>query len=497
MRAITLSLGLILLLPLGMAGQQAPNTNNIRSLSLEQCIQSALQRNFSIQIRRADLEVARGNLFSATGYYDTALDLSASYSSIVNANTINSQGIVIVGGENNSTPVTSGFTGTLPWGLHYDLGADFNYIRNTTPNTSRQTYNLDTGIALTQPLLRDFWIDSGRLRIKLNRSTLKQSELQLLNEIHTVVRDVMLDYYELVFAVENVGVKQKALELAQRLAADNRKKVEVGTLAPLDEKEAEAQAATARAELIAAMQAAGTQQRVLINLLTDNYEEWQNMRLVPSETLVAIPQTYNLQASWVEALTRRPDFNRLKEQLEQKGIEVSFAKNQLYPRFDLFGTYGRRGIEPSFSDALADVRDENLPRYSGGIIFSLPLENRAARGNLKARKAEREGLQTQLQQLHQDILVNVQIAVGAAQAEFERAGAAREAAAAAEAAYDAEIKKLENGKSTSFQVLDFQKRLTDARSLHLRALADYNRALTELYYREGTILDRSKIDVKR
>src|SRR5258705_774889 len=366
MRAIILSLGLILSLPPGMAAQRL-STNNVRNLSLEQCIQSALQRNFSIQIRRADLEVARGNLFSASGYYDTALDMQASYSSIVNADTITSQGVRIVGGENTSTPVTSGFAGTLPWGLHYDLGADFSYNKNTSPLASRQTYNLDTGIALTQPLLRDFWIDSGRLRIKVNRSGLKQSQLELLNQIHTVVRDVMLNYYELVFAVEDVAVNQKAVELAQRQAADNRKKVEVGTLAPLDEKQAESQAATARAALIAALQTAGTQQRVLINLITDNYEEWQNMRLAPAESLVAIPQSYNLQASWVEALTRRPDFNRLKEQLEQKGIEVSFAKNQLYPRFDLFGTYGRRGIEPSFSDAVADVRDENLPRYSAGI----------------------------------------------------------------------------------------------------------------------------------
>ena len=494
MRAITLSLGLILLLPLGMAAQ-TQSTNNVRQLSLEQCIQSALQRNFSIQIRRADIEVARGNLFSASGYYDTTLDMAARYSSIVNANTITTDGVVIIGGENNSTPVTSGFSGTLPWGLHYDLGADFSYIRNTTPFTFRQTYNLDTGIALTQPLLRDFWIDSGRLRIKVNRSALKQSELQLLNEIHTIVRDVMLNYYELAFAVENVHVNQIGFELAQRRASENKKRVEVGTLAPLDEKQAEAQAATARADLISAMQTAGTQQRVLVNLITDNYEEWQNVRLAPSESLVAIPQSYNLPASWVEALTRRPDFNRLKEQLEQKGIEVSFAKNQLYPRFDLVGTYGRRGIEPSFSDTLADVRDENLPRYSGGVILSIPLENRAARGNLKARKAEREGLQTQLQQLHQDILVNVQIAVGAAQAEFERVGATREAAQAAEAAYDAEVKKLENGKSTSFNVLQLQRDLTGARSLHLRALADYNRALAELYFREGTILDRAKIKV--
>jgi outer membrane protein TolC len=94
-----------------------------------------------------------------------------------------------------------------------------------------------------------------------------------------VVRDVMLDYYELVFARENVMVKEKALELAQRLASENRKRVEVGTLAPLDEKQAEAQAATARADLILALQQLGTQENLLINRITDNFEQWQGMRV--------------------------------------------------------------------------------------------------------------------------------------------------------------------------------------------------------------------------
>ena len=71
----------------------------------------------------------------------------------------------------------------------------------------RGQYTLDTGIRVTQPLLRDLWTDAGRTQIKLNRADVRISEMTLRQRIHEVVRDVMLEYYELVFARENVVVK--------------------------------------------------------------------------------------------------------------------------------------------------------------------------------------------------------------------------------------------------------------------------------------------------
>jgi outer membrane protein TolC len=518
MRAITLLWVLIVSFALG--GQaQTLSTNNTRSLSLEECIKSALEKNLSLQLAQIDVRIARNRFWGAYGYYDPRFDMTANYSLASSEDTINFQaGTLVAPGERTAHTLTAGFVGALPWGMRYDLGADLSYLRRTGTQRFRtnevdmfgvtnevdrvqpfdlDSYNVDTGIAITQPLLRNFWIDQGRMTIKFNRAAVNVSQLALLEQVNQIVRDVMLNYYELIFAVENVRVNEKAFELAQRLAAENKKRVEVGTLAPLDEKQAEAQAATARAALIAAMQQAGTQQRRLINLITDNYEQWQNMRLVPTETLVAVPRSYNLPSSWVEALTKRPDFNRIKEQVEQQGIEVTFRQNQLFPQLDLVGTYGRLGIDRRIGGALHDIREDTLPRYSFGLVFSVPLENRTARSQYRDAKLLRDRLKKELELLHQQVLVDVEIAVGAAQAEFERVAATREASLAAEAAYDAEVKKLENGKSTSFNVLSLQNDLTTARSEHIRALADYNRALAELYYQEGTILDRSKIRVER
>ena len=502
MRAITLGLGLIVSLGFG-AGAQTLSTNNARSLSLDECIKQALERNLGLRIARVDVRGARSALLSSYGYYDPTFNIDARYTSTTQEeDTFDFEtGAQPPAGERTSHHLINHIVGNLPWGMNYDIGNDISYLnyppRNTNFPNLTSNYDLETGIVLAQPLLRDFWIDQGRAQIKLNRADIRISEFALRRQINTVVRDVMLNYYELIFARENVGVFEKALELSQRLAAENKKRVEVGTMAPLEEKQAEAQAATARANLLVTMRQLAAQENVLINLITDNYEEWQNLRMTPTESLVAVPQSYSLQGSWVSALTFRPDFNELKEEMERQGIEVRLAQNQVFPQLDLVGSYGRAGIDRGFSGTLSDIHDDRLPRYSFGVVLSVPLGNRGARGKYGQAKTVRDRLALQVKELHQNILVQVEDAVAAAQSDFERAAATREAAAAAGAAYDAEVKKLENGKSTSFNVLSLQNDLTVARSRQIRALADYNRSLADLYFNEGTILEKRRITVEK
>jgi outer membrane protein len=517
MRATIFSLMLAVSFCSTAGAQSSLSATNTRSLSLEECIRMALEKNLDLQMAKVDVRGARAVLLGAYAYYEPVFETVASYSTStepsgsVDPNT----GLPEPPGDRSTHLLTSGIVGTLPWGMTYDVGGDLNYFTRDDArvvqigtNSLGQPvfridrsrpgqYTLDTGIRVTQPLLRNLWTDAGRTQIKLNRADVRISEMALRASIHTVVRDVMLDYYELMFARENVLVKEKALELAQRLASENRKRVEVGTLAPLDEKQAEAQSATARADLILALQQLGTQENLLINRITDNYEPWQDVRVVPTDNLVAVPQSYDVPGSWVSALTFRPDFNQMKEELERQGLQVKLAYNQLFPRLDLIGSYGRQGVDSHFSPALNQVREDLLPRWSVGVAMSVPLGNRGARGSYGQATAQRDRLGLQVKQLHQNILVQVEDAVGTARGSFQRVSATREARLAAEAAYDAEVKKLENGKSTSFNVLSLQNDLTTARSQEIRALADYNKALADLYFSEGTILEKRRITVEK
>jgi len=307
---------------------------------------------------------------------------------------------------------------------------------------------------------------------------------------------VELAYYDLIFAQENVKVQEKALQLAEQLLRENKKRVEVGALAPLDEKQAESQTAARRADLLSANRLLAAQQNVLKNLLSDKYTEWQEVSLEPAEALAAPPPLLNLQDSWQKGLSQRPDLLQARVDLERQQIVLRYDHNQLFPQLDLIGSYGHLASGREFSDALGQIKEGSNPYYSYGAAITWPLSNRAARQSYKISKAEQRQLLLRLKKLEQTIMVDIEDAVKLAQTNFERVDATKQARLYAEAALEAEQKKLENGKSTSFNVLFLQRDLTQARSAEIQALTEYNRALSQLSLKEGTTIERNGLKVE-
>ena len=119
------------------------------------------------------------------------------------------------------------------------------------------------------------------------------------------VNAVEQTYYELIFAREKVKVENSALELANQLVAETRKRVEVGDLPPLDEKQAEAQAQLVQTDLYAAEQAVAEEQNALKNLMPDQFPTWVDANLEPNESLMAIPQMFDRTESWRRSGSRR------------------------------------------------------------------------------------------------------------------------------------------------------------------------------------------------
>ena len=133
-------------------------------------------------------------------------------------------------------------------------------------------------------MLKNFWIDNNRLQLKLSKANLKISEQSLRLQIMQTVTAVMTNYYSLLYARGNVDAQATALETGQQLVAENIKRVEMGALAPLDEKQSESQAAASLAALQAAEQALVVQENQFKTLLTDNYAEWAGVTPIPSES---------------------------------------------------------------------------------------------------------------------------------------------------------------------------------------------------------------------
>lgn len=516
----------------GVAALAQTNATEVRKLSLEECLTVALEHNLDVQIKKFNPDISRFALRSLQGAYDPSLYLNAEHDDIRQPGGLDSQGRAIPGVKIETDSYSGGLQGLLPWGLTYNLGMSLadqttsrpgfvntntTYFTNTfldlttgnsitlvgtnfpsaIPASSQEIFSGGAGfLQLRQPLLKNFWIDNNRLQIVLDRKSLKISELDLRSQVITTVTAVEQAYYDLIFAQENVKVQQKALELADRLVAENKKRVEVGALAPLDEKQAEAQAAANRADLLAAMNTEDTQERVLKSLLSDDYSKWKNVAIQPTAAMVAVPEKFNLQESWEKGLRYRPDLLQQQLNLEKQGYVLRYQRNQLFPQLDLIGSAGYRASSGGFNGYLDQLGGGDNPFWTIGGQMSFPLGNTAARNNYRATKMTKDQIALQLKQLEQNVLIQIENAIATARTSFQRVDATREARVYAEAALDAEQKKLESGKSTSFQVLQLQRDLTTARSTEIRALADYNIALAQIALNEGTTLERRHLSLE-
>jgi outer membrane protein TolC len=157
---------------------------------------------------------------------------------------------------------------------------------------------------------------------------------------------------------------------------------------------------------------------------------------------------------------------------------------------------GQQIRDSTMGGALDDVAKGTLPSYNVGAIFTFPLSSKTERSNYKGAKELKRQVEMRLVKLHQDIIVQIDDAVKVAQSAFQRVDATRQATLFAKAALDAEQKKLESGKSTPFLVQQAQRDLTSARGAEIRALADYNQAISDLHFKEGSTLERSKVTIE-
>ena len=476
------------------------NTRKIKTLTLDECIRLALQHNLDIQIQQLNPTINQYLLNVNYGTYEPVFSFTAEQSYFDRAGGLNPQtGQPFTGNISEQETYSPDIKGSLPTGLTYDLSGASQRNAGGVSSFSTNTpfWNSDFNIQLSQPLLKNFWIDNNRLQIQLSKATLKISEQALRLQVMTTVTAVRSAYYNLLYARGNVDANATAYKLAEELVSENVKRVQVGSLAPLDEKQSESQAATSLATVQSAEQALIVDENTLKNLLTDNYSEWAETTLMPAEQLVAVPQELNLQESWRRGVTQRPELLEAKLKVEQKNITLKYDFNQIFPELDVIGSYGRNAHQDQFSDTLDEIRRGNHSSYTFGASVTFPLGgNYGARNTYKSDKATLKQQLLTLKQTEQGILMAIDNDVGSVRSSLQQVDATRNARIYAEDALDAEKKKLENGKSTSFIVLQLISNLTTAKVAEIQALANYNIAVSQLALDEGSTLDVNHIDLK-
>jgi outer membrane protein len=403
--------------------------------------------------------------------------------------------------ENNSTALNFGLSSALPWrGASYRVGWDNsrattnNIFANFTPQTgSNLTFNF------TQPLLRNFGIDQTRQQLQVSRKNREISEVQVTEAVATTTRRVKNAYWDLVFALNSLEVQRLSLDLAQRSLKENRARVEIGTMAPIDIVQAEAEVAQREEAAIVAEAAIARSEDALRALIYGEHavDEW-NLRLVPTDAATFLPVAVDLQAVTTQALAARTDIMQAQKTLEANDVSIRFLRNQMLPGLTASVDYGGTGIGGTqfirgegfpgpvigsttrrYSDVLGDLIRNNFPSWTFGLQLSYPLGTSTQDVNLARARLQNQQSVKQLDASRIRVATEVRETARMVTTNGKRVEATRASRALAEKRLEAEEKKFQAGMTTNFFVLQAQRDLNQARNNELQALIDYLKSVVD------------------
>lgn len=462
-------------------------------LRLHDCIAMALENNLDIAIQRLNPQINATAIQQARGQFDPTLYLTPNYGEAkepFDARSATSFG-GLTSSSSRTSSLASGITGAIPTGTRYDLNLNTTDSQSTF-NSFEDQYSTNWGLSLTQPLLKNFGIDTQLNAIRIARKNKEISDEVFIAKAIDVVTQIINAYYELFFSIENQKIQFQALELATKLLEDNSKRLEIGIMVPLDVSQAEANVATVEVDLLNASQQVSIRMNGLRSLISREVSELRKQTIWPIDapTEISIP-TIEFEEILIHAMEDRPDYRQAKLAVERQHLQLQYAKNQRYPQVDLVGSYGFNGLG---SDLPASVTTD-ASRWQVGLGIRVPLPDQIGQGQLENSKLQKEQSLLQLKQIEQFVIVELDNAIGDVKNKHKSIYASRTATRTAEQTLDGATARLKAGTLTSFEVVKLQKDLADARSREVRALVDLNIAIAQLHKVEGSSLRRNKVEL--
>jgi outer membrane protein TolC len=507
-------------------------------LSLQDAISLAIEDNLAIAVERYTPWLDQVNLLRAKSGVNGLVPFDPVLTGNLNL-------------QSTNTPINNPlFAGVVPSGstvptetpppayTQHVGNLNFQYTQYFTPGTQLQItmnnnrtstnlgefnlYNPDEQSVLTvqinQPLLRGFGrVPNTRLIIEA-KNTEKVGMSQLAQQAMATVAQVSTDYWELVYARENVRVEEAAVNVSQTLYDDNKRRAAIGSLAPLDVLTAQSQLASDKQALVQARSVQRQDETTLLNDITKNPLDTTlaEVEIVPTTPILtpSLSENIRIEDAVKEAWQKRPELQQMALNLKNAGVEVQATKNELLPTVNLFGEYiatGLSGVETStattptgtylasvpvvdaagnpvpglfeatalststpvvfpggLGDDLSRMIRGKYPTFEVGINFTLPIRNRAAQADNAQALLNQRQQETQYRQEQNSIFVSVRNALIALQEDRESLAAATEARMLAVQTFEAEQEKYRLGASTSYDVVLRSRDVTTAEGTELR-----------------------------
>jgi outer membrane protein TolC len=481
-------------------------TGPVLRLSVEEAVTLSLEQNLGIRADRLTPQIADMGVASAASAWTPNFNTRFLSTSTTSPTDSFLSGTAADTAQSDRVFTTVGISQNIPWfGGNYFVGVDGSR-RETNSFFDDRNPRLDSNlnVQVVQPLLRNFKIDAFRQQFLQSQNQRQVADLTLRQTMVTTERNVRNAYWDLVFAVASHRVQVQSLELAQEQLRNNKTRVEVGTLAPIDIIEADAEVARNEEAVIVAEANIKTAEDVLRALVLnpERPDFWQ-LRIEATEEPVLQPRTIDVEAAVKAALADRTDLLAVRKQVESDEIDVKYFSNQrlpdlnvqfnysatalggtLFEQFESFpepGDFVARPIvsQRGFGSTFGDIFSNDFPTWQLQLIVGYPIGRSTAEADLARTRLQRTRSMTDLRNTEMQVVTAVRDIGRRVQTNFQRVEATKKARDFAEQRLSAEQKKFSVGMSDTFRVLQAQRDLAVARNNLLRAILDYNRTLND------------------
>jgi outer membrane protein len=477
--------------PAQTPGQARPATSGpSMDLTVDEAVARALERNVTLASQRLTPQTFDYQLAATRAFYrPTVTSVTSSQSSVQLGRLTTDGGLKT---EQQLAQWNGGITQQVKrYGGNYSVQWTNNRT-GTNQNTAQFNPAYETGLQMqyTQPLLSNLRIDNTRTNLQTQAIQQDQAELDLKATVASTVAQVRNAYWELVYAVMNLENQRASLALATKLVQDNQARVEIGTLAPIDVVQAQAEEATRRQNVVTAEATLQNNELALKRLIVSGTEDplW-TATLNAVDRPTATTEAIDLQGAVTNALGNRTDLLRAKKDIDSANVTLRSLSNQSMPTLNLQGTYllrgrGGRPNDPtlpitSWWNALGGVGTIDAPTWTVQMNFSYPLGQSQAEANKARQQILIQQSQTTVKATELQIATEVTAASIAIRSSLEAIQAAAAASQLSQRRLEAAQSKLEVGMATNFEVVQAQRDLADARNRELREQLNYRRALVD------------------
>jgi len=386
-----------------------------------------------------------------------------------------------------------GFSRALETGGSVSIGV--------TSSTSQSTnlvgvtnYTTTVGVSISQPLLQGFGIRVNMIPIDRAKAYATISLLNVKQNLIDLITAIESQYWDLILVYEDLKIQQQAFNRAKELLEINKSLIESGRMAAQEIVQAESDLASREIAV------AGAENSIILTqvALQSQLDLEKRLLIRPTTQMDFEPVALNVADCLNRAFANRPDWAIWQLYLEIAKMDLLVARNS--NRYYL-GSYASIGSDANRTDEFFKTAEDafsfNTLTWNVGLSFSFPFNKQYLANGYELTRLSYERQEIYVEELRDNIRIDVENAVRLVQYTLKQVGLAQRAKDLAAKKLQLEEDKMRVGRSSNFQVISYQRDLTNAQNEELRAIAGYLKALGQLERSMGTTLQKWGMEVEK